>query len=92
MNAHTLRHLIRLLLEKNNLLIEPDATTEGQEAQDEFSGAAAIGGGPAMTQGAGPHYPGPDLSTQSRISSQIDAVSRSFGGAKSTRRKRRKKK
>lgn len=92
MNAPTLRQLIRLMLEKIELLSEPDASSEGQEAQDEFSGVAAIGGGPAMPLGAGPHYPGPDLPAYSRTKKQVDIAGRSFGGARPARKKRRRKK
>lgn len=92
MNALTLRQLIRLMLEKSELLSEPDVSSEGQEDQYEFSGVAAIGGGPAMPLGAGPHYPGPDLSPRKRIRNQVDVVGRSFGGAKPARKRKRRKK
>ena len=92
MHAPALRQLIRLILEDREILSEPDSSSEDQKLQGEFSGVAAIGGGPAMPLGAGPHYPGPDLSSQERVKSQVDIVSRSFGGAKPAKRKRSKKK
>lgn len=95
MNTLTLRHLIRILLERSGpraLLLEPDEPADDQDLQGEYSAAGAISGGPAMPMSVGPHYPGPDMSAQNRIDSQIDVVGRSFGGAKPAKRKRRKKK
>jgi len=77
-----------------------DEPTEAGDCKDEsrkslkkeVSVAASSGGGPAMPLGVGPHYPGPDLPTRTRISKQVDVVGRSFGGAKPVRRKRKKSK
>ena len=91
MSEKILRQIIRVILdERANLLIEPDSTSG--ESTEEVSAVASIGGGPAMPLGAGPHYPGPDLSTYTRISKQVDIAGRAFGGAKPVRRRKRRKK
>lgn len=55
----------------------------------EVSGAAAIGGGPAMPLGVGPHYPAPDSPAVKRIKKQIDVVGRAYGGAKPTKKRKK---
>lgn len=55
----------------------------------EASGAAAIGGGPAMPLGVGPHYPAPDSPAVKRVKRQIDVVGRAYGGAKPTKKRKK---
>lgn len=65
---------------------------EKKDLKKEVSAVAALGGGPAMPLGVGPHYPGPDMPMTRRLSKQVDIVGRSFGGAKPFTRKRKRRK